>query len=58
MKILKKGVKPPPPVYRGTCSTCGCKVEFDEREKCSFIVEVAILCPTCHTVITGRVCRP
>lgn len=32
MKIIKKGVKPPVEVLRGTCKICGCEIEVDSNE--------------------------
>lgn len=35
MKILKPGTlpeSPPPRIFRGTCSKCGCEVECEEKE--------------------------
>lgn len=47
MRIIQKGELPPPSLYHGTCTSCKCTVEVEEKE-CKFTnhADPFIKCPT------------
>lgn len=57
MKILKPGRREADRLFKGTCSSCGCQIEFHQHE--GQIIRdsrdgdyIRINCPTCFTYIT------
>ena len=59
MKIIYKGIKPPEPVYQGSCNKCGTVVEFEKSEgdylpRGYIDYSIAIKCPVCNFHIYGE----